>query len=153
MGMWLRGIRGAIGMGLSWAAAWFVAGLVPRWMFGFNADVPFPLVLGVLGFVAGVTFFGVVVLTERRRTFDQLSLPRFAAWGGVSGVLLSALFTRAASLSPAEALVIAPTFALINAVCAASSLLLARRGQKLLDKSEDTPRIELAEYQKRNLLR
>jgi hypothetical protein len=42
MRKWLRRIRGAIGMGFTWAAAWFTAGLVPRWVFGVNADVPFP---------------------------------------------------------------------------------------------------------------
>lgn len=28
-------------------------------------------------------------IAERRRRFDELSLPRFAAWGAVGGVLLS----------------------------------------------------------------
>src|SRR3954470_22200587 len=98
MQKWLRRIRGAIGMGLLWGAAWGVAGMVPRWLFGFNTDVPFPIVFGALGFLAGVTFFGILVLTEGRRTFDQMSLPRFAGWGAVGGFLLSGLFTRVASL-------------------------------------------------------
>ena len=34
----LRRIRGAIGMGFTWAAAWSAVRLVPRWVFGFNAD-------------------------------------------------------------------------------------------------------------------
>ena len=130
MQKWLRRIRGAIGMGFTWAAAWFVAGLVPRWLFGFNPDVPFPIVFGILGFIAGVTFFGVLVLTESRRTFDQLSLPRFAAWGAVGGLLVSALFTRIASLGAADVLAVAPTFAVACAVCASGSLALARRASR-----------------------
>ena len=63
MGKLGQGIRGAIGMGVTWAAAWSAAGLVPRWVLGFNPDAPFPLVFGVLGFIAGVTFSGLVVLT------------------------------------------------------------------------------------------
>ena len=130
MGKWLRRIRGAIGMGFTWAAAWFVAGMVPRWLFGFNADVPFPLVFGVLGFIAGVTFSGILMLTEGRRTFDQLSLLRFAAWGGVAGLLLSALFTRMASLGAGDVLAVAPTFVTACAACASGSLALARRASR-----------------------
>lgn len=99
MRKWLRRIRGAIGMGFTWAAAWSAAGLVPRWVFGVNADAPFPLVFGVFGFIAGVTFSGLLVLAEGRRTFDQMSLPRFAGWGAMGGLLLSAVFAMAASLA------------------------------------------------------
>jgi hypothetical protein len=97
MRKWLRHIRGAIGMGVTWAAALFVVGFVPRWVFGFNADLPFPILFGALGFIAGVIFSGLLVLTEGRRRFDELSLPRFAAWGATGGLLLSALFVRGAA--------------------------------------------------------
>ena len=130
MRTWLRRVRGAIGMGLTWAAAWFAAGLVPRWVFGFNADAPFPLVFGVFGFIAGITFSALLVLTEGRRRFDQMSLPRFAGWGAASGLLLSALFAKAASFGWRDVLVIAPTFALASAVCASASLAVARRAAR-----------------------
>ena len=135
MQRWLRRIRGSIGIGLTWAAAWGVAGMVPRWVFGFNTDVPFPLVFGVLGFVAGVIFAGVLMLTERRREFDQMKISRFAAWGGISGFLLSAVFARAASLGAGDVFVIAPLFAVAGAICASGSLALARRA-KTLELSE-----------------
>jgi hypothetical protein len=80
MRRWLRRIRGAIGLGFTWAAALSVAGLVPRWVFGLNTDVPIPLVFGVFGSFAGVTFSGLLVLAESGRRFDQLTLPRFAGW-------------------------------------------------------------------------
>ena len=127
MGNGLRRIRGAIGMGFMWAAAWSAAGLVPRWVFGFNADVPFPLVFGVLGFIAGVTFSGLVALTKGRRSFDQLSLARFGVWGALGGLLLSALFGKAASLGWGDMLAIAPAFTLASAACASGSLAVARR--------------------------
>jgi hypothetical protein len=126
---WPRRIGGAIGMGLTWAAAWGVAGMVPRWLFGFNTDVPFPLVFSVLGFIAGVIFSAVLALFERRRELDQMTLPRFAGWGAISGFLLSALFARAASLGAADVFVIAPTFAVACAVCASGSLALAKRAE------------------------
>ena len=151
---WLRRIRGAIGMGFTWAAAWAVAGMVPRWLFGFNTDVPFPLVFGVLGFIAGVMFSGLLMLTEGRRGFEQLTLPRFAAWGAVGGVLLSAIFTRAASLGWADALAIAPTFAVASAICASGSLALARRAgmRELRDISGDSAETKLIDHETRKLL-
>ena len=126
MRKWLRRIRGAIGMGFTWGAAWSAAGLVPRWLLGFNPDAPFPIIFGVLGFIAGVTFSGVLVLTEGRRRFDQMSLPRFAGWGAMGGLLLSALFAKIASLGWGDVLMIAPTFALASAICASGSLAIAR---------------------------
>lgn len=149
----LRRIRGAIGMGFTWAAAWFAAGLVPRWVLGFEADVPFPLVFGVLGFIAGVTFSGLLVLIEGRRRLDQMSLPRFAGWGAIGGLLLSALFAKAASLGWGDVIAIAPTFALACAVCASGSLALARRAvrRELPDVREDAHEAELRGHEERKL--
>jgi hypothetical protein len=153
MGKWMRRIRGAIGMGFTWAAAWGVAGMVPRWLFGFNTDAPFPLVFGVLGFIAGVIFSGLLMLTEGRRGFDQLTLPRFAAWGGVGGILLAAIWTRVASLGFADVLAIAPTFAVACAVSASGSLALARRAEmRELPDRRDTAEAKLSAREKRKLL-
>jgi hypothetical protein len=127
MRKWLQRIRGALGMGLTWAAAGFVVGFVPRWVLGIHGDLPFPLLFGGLGFFAGVTFSGLLVLTEGRRRFDQMSLPRFAGRGAIGGLLLSALFVRGASYGWGEVLAISTTFALASAACAAGSLALARR--------------------------
>ena len=149
----MRRIRGAIGMGLTWAVAWSGAGALPRWVFGFNADAPFPLIFGLLGFIAGVLFFALLLLMERRRTFDQMSLPRFAAWGAVGGILLSALFTRMASLGAADVLMIAPIFAAACAVCASGSLALARRAKmrELPDTRWDTAVAQRTDAEKRRL--
>jgi hypothetical protein len=147
----LRRIRGAIGMGFAWAAAWSVAGSAPRWLFGFNADVPFPLVFGALGFIAGIIFFALLVLTERRRTFDQLSLARFAAWGGVGGLLVSAIFTRVASLGAGDVLVLAPTFVVACAACASGSLALARRTERLVLPGGSRNTAELSDREKQKL--
>ena len=154
MRKWLRRVRGTIGTGLTWAAAWSAAGLVPRWVFGFNADAPFPIIFGVLGFIAGITFSALLVLAERRRRFDQMSLPRFAGWGATGGLLLSALFAKAASLGWGDVLAIAPTFALASAVCASGSLALARRAtrREMRDTREVTAEGELTDHEKRRLL-
>ncbi|MFL5562675.1 MAG: hypothetical protein ACJ79K_14480 [Gemmatimonadaceae bacterium] len=127
MRTWLRRIRGAVGMGVTWAAAWFAAGTVPRWVFGVNTDAPLPLVFGVFGFIAGVIFSVVLTMAEGRRSFDQMSLPRFAGWGALGGLLLSVVMARAGSLGLGDVLALAPTLAIASAVCAAGSLAVAKR--------------------------
>ena len=145
MKKWLRRIRGAVGMGLTWAVAWFGAGVALLLVVGVGAaDVPFPLGFGLLGFLAGVTFSGVLGIVEGRRRFDQMSLPRFAVWGGVGGLLLSGIFVLATGLG-GEVLVLGPVFALSGAGCAAGSLALARTAEdrELLNASGDVAEAEL----------
>jgi len=138
MQKWLRRVRGAMGMGFTWGAAWAGAGFVLAVATGFSADAPFPLVFGVLGFIAGVVFSTFLSLTEGRRSFDQMSIRRFAAWGAAGGLLLSAVFARVASLGWGDVLAIAPTFAVACAVCASGSLALARRaGRRELRDGRD----------------
>ena len=163
MKRWLRRIRGAVGIGLTWAAAWFGAGMIM--LLGLllvtgstGADVPYPLGFGAFGFVAGVTFSGVLGLVEGRRrgspvrggerdsgvgathstvlwtSFDQMSLPRFAGWGAAGGFLLSAIFVLAVALAEDPAflwnlVVLGPIFAVAGAGSAAGSLALARRAE------------------------
>ena len=134
----LKRIRGAIGIGLTWAVAWSGAGAIVVLGFlletGSRPDPPFPLMFGVFGFVAGVTFSGVLVLVEGRRRFDQMSLPRFAAWGAAVGLLLAAIFVLAVASGGDTAfiwnlLTLGPIAAAAAAGCAAGSLALARRAR------------------------
>ena len=128
MSRWRRRIRGALGMGLVWGVAWLGVGLVILAIVGPDAaDVPFPLGFGALGFLAGVAFSGVLGLIEGRRTFDQMSLPRFAAWGGLGGALFAAVFVAAAGLGAEALLGLGVVFGLASATCAAGSLALARK--------------------------
>ncbi len=138
MRKWLRRIRGAIGMGLIWAMAWFGAGLILLLVVGVGAaDVPFPLFFALLGFLGGVMFSAILGIVEGRRRFDQMSLPRFAAWGGVGGLLLSVVL--AAALGGDAFPVLGPIFALSGAGCAAGSLALARmaKDRELRDADAD----------------
>src|SRR5262245_42301514 len=153
MRKWLGRIRGAFGMGVTWAAAWFAVGFVPRWVFGIISDLPFPLLFGGLGFIAGVTFSGILVLGEGRRRFDQISLPRFAAAGAVGGLVIGALFVRGVSYSWGEVLAIPATFAVACPVCAPGSLALASRAvrQELPGGREDATATGLADHEQRNL--
>lgn len=152
----LRRIRGAIGMGLTWAAAWGGAGAIVVLGFllrtGSRPDAPFPIMFGAAGFVAGVLFSGVLGLAEGRRRFDQMSLPRFAAWGAAAGFLLSAAFVLAVSLAGDltflwNLVVVGPVFAVAAAGSAAGSLALARRARDraLLGTTEDVTAVRLPE--------
>ena len=150
----LRRIRGAIGMGLTWGAAWCAAGIMLAVVTRFKADAPFPLIFGVLGFIAGVIFSAILALTEGRRRFDEMSLPRFAVWGATGGLLLSAVFAKAASLGWGDVLAIAPTFAVACAVCASGSLAVARRAgpRELPDIRGDIVAAELTDHETRKLI-
>ena len=163
MKMWLRRIRGAIGMGLTWAVAGGAAGTIINLGFlvrtGSRPDAPFPIMLGAFGFVAGVAFSGVLMLVEGRRRFDQMSLSRFAAWGAAVGFALSATFFLAVSRGDAAFLryfvVVGPVVAVAAAGCAAGSLALARRAQdrELLEATEDGPAVAHPEGEARKPLR
>src|SRR5262249_46578656 len=90
-------------------------------------DVPFPLFFGLLGFLAGTIFSGILGAVAGRRKFEQMSLPRFATWGGVGGLLLCGIMIVFAG--PADLLVVGPTFALAGAISASGTLALARRAE------------------------
>jgi hypothetical protein len=153
MKKWMRRIRGAIGMGMTWAAAWFAAGMALLLVVGPDAaDVPFPLFFGLLGFLAGAAFSGILGVFAGRQRFDQMSLPRFAGWGALGGLLLAGLVALAAG--PGELLVLGPVFALAGAISAAGTLALARRAQEraLLDAGAEVTAPPLDEDEPRTLL-
>ncbi|HEX7022180.1 MAG TPA: hypothetical protein VF171_04935 [Trueperaceae bacterium] len=95
----MRRLRGAVGMGVTWAIGWALVGigigvasvLLPflPWQAFFNVfDAPLPA-LALPGFIGGVMFSLVLSVAARRRTFDQLSLAQVGAWGAAGGLLLS----------------------------------------------------------------
>ena len=163
MKTWLRRIRGTLGMGLTWAVAGSAAGMIISLGFlvrtGSVPDAPFPIMLGALGFIAGVAFAGVLRLVEGRRRFGQMSLSRFAAWGAAVGFGLSAAFFLAVSRGDPGFLryfvVVGPVGAVAAAGCAAGSLALARRAQdrELLETTESAPAVGRIEEESRKPLR
>jgi O-antigen/teichoic acid export membrane protein len=160
MKKWLRRIRGAIGMGLTWAIGWaFVGGLMELIdRRGELVDI-WPMVLGIPGFIAGAVFSVLLWIAEGRRRFDELSLPRFGAWGAVVGLLLGVLGVAAGAgieaLPPwlRAAVVIGPT-TLLGAISASGTLALARKGRprELFDAGADVGEVGLTDAEKRELL-
>ena len=91
MNNWLRRLRGALGMGLIWAGAGALVGglieAIANFVPSLNAvDMWIPLFV-IPGFIGGMLFSVVLGIAGRNRRFDELSLPLFAAWGAVPGLL------------------------------------------------------------------
>lgn len=142
----MRRIRGAIGMGLTWAVAWAISGILigalsnlfpgPLWDAFFSVfDAPLPA-LAIPGFVGGVLFSIVLGVAARHRRFEELSLPRFATLGAVGGLLLSLVPATLILMDPESAAgiwqvtaVLGVPFTLLSATSATGSLLLARKGE------------------------
>jgi hypothetical protein len=122
-------LRGAIGMGVTWAVGWFGAGMVLGLIVGpGTGDLPIPIQFAMFGLFAGVTFSGFLKLAAGRRRFDELSLGRFTGWGAAGGLIMYGIL--AATAGPAgEPLVLAPILALAGAASAAGTLSLARKAE------------------------
>lgn len=158
----LRRLRGAIGMGLTWAVAWAIGGILigvasnvltflPWDAFFKVFDAPLPA-LAVPGFVGGVLFSVVVSVAAHRRRFSELSVPRFALLGALGGLLLSlvpaamvllglaTMAEGALGLWPLTAIIAAPLM-LMSAASATGSLVLARmaEGPRELDLPPPPP--------------
>ncbi len=143
MRKWLKRIRGAVGMGLTWAAAWFGVGAlieVVTMVLGISSNIAvleLAAAFAIMGFVGGAAFSTVLAVTEGRRRFDEMSLPRFAAWGAVGSFLLALPLLLLAwdPLALDGLFGIGGVVALMGAGSAAGSLALARRAddRELLD--------------------
>ena len=159
MKRWLQRIRGTLGIGLTWAFGWAVGGVLigvasnlfpglPWWDAFFRVfDAPLPA-LAIPGFFAGVFFSTVVAVLGRRRRLNELSLARFAAWGAVAGVALTAFpfvlvsvglaSTEGSSVSALKSFsVVVGPFILFSAGSAALTLMLARKSARRSSRETD----------------
>ena len=168
MKSFLRRVRGALGMGLTWAVSWFVVGMVIELVhniwpnpLGYMVDI-WPAVLAYPAFVCGVVFSVMLGIVARRRRFDELSLPQFALWGAVGGALVSlvpvamvalGLATATGSLWTTTAAVLGPV-TILSAISSVGSLALARRAEvrALRDADAEVSDVGLTEGEMRDLL-
>jgi hypothetical protein len=141
-------------MGLTWAAAWALAGLLigvaslltpflPWDVFFDHFDAPLPS-LALPGFIGGAIFSVVLGIAGRRRRFQDLSMRRFVAWGGLGGLLLGLVPATMVALGLASVnapysalgitLGIVPPLMLLGAASAGGSLAIARRSAAALER-------------------
>lgn len=167
MKRWLRRVRGALGMGLTWGGGGAFIGFVIELVhnlwpnpLGSLVDI-WPAVLAYPAFVGGLAFSVVLGIAGRRRRFDELSMPRFVAWGAVAGVLVSLVPAALATLGlvSLDVPLVRLTVGLVGpltlacAAAAAGSLALARAAEdrELLDASHDGADVGLTEQEMREL--
>ena len=167
MSSWLRRIRAAAGIGLIWAVGGALVGFGIEvihnvWPNPLGALVDIWPALAYPAFFGGVVFSTVLGIAGRRRRFDELSLPRVAAWGALGGLLVSLIpaamvamgvMTLNIPLWPLTAALVVP-LTLGSAIAASASLAVARMAEdrELLDASEDVADVGLTEEETRELL-
>ena len=166
---WLRRVRGAIGMGLTWAVGWTVVGMlgvVVAGALGLNTDVVdvWLPVFAYPGFLGGVTFSTVLGIAGRRKRLEELSVPRFALWGAAAGLTVSLIpagmvlagLATATPGSPGAWLftaILAPPLTIGSAVSAATSLVLAKRTEaRLLEAGAAAEGVGLSDGEAHELL-
>jgi len=165
---WLRRIRGALGMGLTWAAVGFLAGMGIELVhnlwpnpLGSAVDI-WPAALAYPGLLGGVAFSAVLGIAGRRRRFDELSLPGVAGWGALGGLVVSLIPGALVSLGWATpnvpwwqiTIALLGPFTLGGAIAASGSLALARMAEdrELVTDGGDVANAGLTEEEERELL-
>jgi hypothetical protein len=160
MKKWLRRLRGMLGMGLVWGVIWgLVGGFVMEAIVDPHGRIGdmWPPFFAMLGFAGGALFSMMLWISEGRRRFDELSLPRLTGLGTLGGLLMGGY--AASQLNPTvplwvrAAVLISPP--LLCAASAYSTLVLARKAQGLVGgpASAVAAEIELPEHDARRLPR
>lgn len=161
---WLRRFRGAFGLGLAWASAFFMVGVgvaLVSWEFGVDAFgngllwVTYnSLLSAATGFIAGATFSSFLAVIEGRRRFDEMTLPRFMVWGGVGGALVAGVLSVVIGWGTPSMIANIAVLGLLGAGSAAGTLVLARAAEdrQLLDDKVEIERVGLTPDEAERLL-
>ena len=140
MSKWMKRIRGAVGMGVTWAVGWsFVGALLGLLVGVLSPDgIEGTRVAGAVrmfmqaGLLSGGAFSVALGLAGRHRTFDEMSLPLFAVLGAVAAPLILGIAVALfgiGEISARAALVVTAVIASLGAASAAASLALARMAE------------------------
>ena len=136
MKKWLSGIRGTVLMILTWTVGWGLGfgGLIEAFVdpHGKIGDI-WLVLMAFPGLISGVVFSALFRIAEGRRSFDEVSLARFATWGVVTGLVLGGLAVTGV-LSYPRLLSVAALIGITTALCAVAAIgsavffrLVARR--------------------------
>ena len=128
MGNFIRRLRGAMGIALTWGILWAAFGalltlvvmvLSPEQVDAGEGPAKVATVLGLVGFLSGLGFAGLLHLGEKRRSIRELSLGRVALWGALGAAAIPALVGANAGEGWFSGL--------LGGVFAAASVAVARR--------------------------
>jgi O-antigen/teichoic acid export membrane protein len=157
MKKWFRRIRAALGMGAIWGIIWgLVGGFVMEGIVDPNGEIGdmWPPFFAMLGFAGGTLFSVMLWISEGRRRFDELSLPRITSLGALGGLLMGGLasadLNAAAPLWARVVVLLAPPA--LCATSAASTLWLARRAEGQLGTRAELAELESAQSEAKKLL-
>ena len=150
MPRWFRVIRGMLGMGLTFSVGvGVVASVIALIPLLLSQASPLELLIPVVGsalwaFPIGVAFSAAMALTAGGRTFEKLSLPRFAAMGAGAGLLAFGLLSVNAwdAWTVSAAIGNAAILIGLGGTSATVSLLLARRARPALEPGDGSQRLE-----------
>lgn len=124
----LRNLRGLLGIALTWGILWAAVAIAVGTIIGIvdpdsidPGEEPIVLgaMVGLVGFISGLVFSGLLSIAERQKTIIDLSLSRVAMWG----ILVSAAFPLLAGKDIRMMLFLGP----LGAVSALASVAMARR--------------------------
>ncbi len=145
---WFKRMRAAIGLGLTWAAGWAPLGALTGGVTAAVLGLPlgvvtvnYAVMFSVLGFVGGTLFASVLRLAEARRSFERLTIPRFAAWGSLGGLVLGGMAVTGGLLGAGATslgAVIVGASTLLSAGSSAGTLVVARSAHRRALKNGDT---------------
>lgn len=138
MNAWLRRLRGALGIGVTWAGLWTAVGLGLAGALrilrpadfdpGEGLGVILP-VLALVGFLSGLGFALLLSLSERKRTAGELSLPRVALWGLLGSAAIPLLLGTDGTMGVLTGL--------LGAVFASGTVAVARRQELRAPRGPD----------------
>jgi len=137
MKKWFSGIRGTVVMILLWTVGWGLGfgGLIELFVdpSGDIVDI-WPTAMAIPGFIGGVVLSALLRIAEGRRSFDEVSLARFAAWGVVTSLVIGVIaiatgVASAVSLAAAAMIGITAVLGAVAAIGSAVFFRLVARGQ------------------------
>ena len=90
--------------------------------------------MAIPGFIGGVVLSALLRIAEGRRSFDEVSLARFAAWGVVTSLVIGVIaiatgVASAVSLAAAAMIGITAVLGAVAAIGSAMFFRLVARGQ------------------------
>ncbi len=127
-----RWLRGALGIGATWAGLWVIIGVLMMTAIylidpadiepGEGPGKALPI-LGAVGLLSGFGFAALLSLAEGRRTLRDLSIVRVGLWGALGSAAIPLLMGADGSMGWLTGS--------LGAIFAAGSLVIARRGESL----------------------